>query len=60
MARRGNPFSQNCFVDDNYETSFTENFILEQTVNTEVEVPEHLYPIPFEVMMTTKYIQGHM
>ena len=60
MDGRGNPFSRNCFVDDNYETSFTENLILEQIVNTEVEVPEHLYPIPFEVMMTTKYIQGHM
>ena len=42
MDGRGNPFSQNLFVGDNYETSFSENCILEERVNPEVEVLEHL------------------
>ena len=50
MAGRGNPFSRNFFVSDNYETSFSENFILEERVNPKVEVPEHLYPVPFDVI----------
>ena len=50
MAGRGNPFSRNFFVGDNYETRFSENFILKERVNPEVKVLEHLYPLPFKVI----------
>ena len=50
MAGRGNSFYQKNFIDDNYETTFFKNFILEEIVNPEVNVPEHIYPVPFEVI----------
>ena len=46
----GNPFTRNYSTSDSYETRYTEDFIFKEILYPEVEVPEHLYPIPFEVV----------
>ena len=58
MASRGNPFSRNFFVGDNYETRFSENFILKERENPEFKVPEHLYPVPFKLIDDCKIYTG--
>ena len=50
MAGRGNPFSRNYSTGDSSVTKFPEDFISEERVDPEVEVPECLYSIPFEVV----------
>ena len=50
MVGRGKSFTQNYSTSNNFEASFSKNFIPEDRVNREVETTEHLYPIPFEVV----------
>ena len=45
MVGRGNPFTRNYYTSDSSKTRFSE-----ERLDPEVEVLEHLYPIPFEVV----------
>ena len=50
MVGRGNPFTRNYSTSDSSKTRFSEDFISEERLDPEVEVLEHPYQVPFEVV----------
>ena len=63
MDGLGNPFSKDHFTSDSSKTSFPKDSIPEGRVNPELESPEHLYPVCFEVVndlrrITRSYVKN--
>ena len=50
MAGRGNLFSREFSIGDSSKTSFPKDSRPKRKYNTELEVPEYLYPVSLEVV----------
>ena len=63
MDGRGNPFIRNYSTGDSSKTRFLEDFSSKERVNSEVEFPKQIYPVPFKVVNhlrrhTTSYVKN--